>query len=166
MDTFTRIALEMISISDFGYFNTPSDTGLVLLRKDMKLVAVEDIVAGTIVTRIPYTYKGNIIGQGYPIFKINESITIIPLKKFIPFVGFGGFANVVVVDDEKTNCKYQFNIQHKTLDLIAIRNISFGEIIQYFVPIENIQIISDNLDYNIEKFKILKQRYSKYSLRV
>ena len=143
MGTFTKIASEMVSMSDMGYFNIPSDTGLVLLRKDMKLIAVKDIVVGTIVTRIPYTLQGNIIGQGYPSFQINKDLSIILLKKILPFIGFGGFANVVIYDDEKTNFRYQFNLKQKTLDLIAIRNISCGELIQYYVSIDYFQIISD-----------------------
>ena len=83
------------------FFDLPSDTGRVALRKDLALIAAIDIDENTTITRMAFTTLACVIPNGREIQFWGE-VGCVPVKKFIPFSGLGSFAKKVSPD--KSNC--------------------------------------------------------------
>ena len=79
------------------FFNIPSDTGKVLLRRyDLKLISIQDLSPGDIITRIPRVPVDYVLTDGTQSIMTEKvgrkNVRFIPVKKFHSFVGFGGYA--------------------------------------------------------------------------
>jgi len=81
-------------------FSIPSDTELVRLTKDLKLVAKAEIEKGTVITSVPIT-KSEMVANPFILVKGVTQGRII--RKVSPFCGMGSFASFV--KREKSNCE-------------------------------------------------------------
>ena len=89
------------------FFNIPSDTGKVLLRRyDLKLISIQDISPGDIITRIPRVPEDYVLTDGTQSIMTDKigrrNVRFVPVKKFHSFVGFGGFAESG--SEKEANC--------------------------------------------------------------
>jgi len=123
-----RLFYEFIQFENFMkslLFQVLSDTGLVALSKDCKkLIATDDIEMGVQITHLPYTRKPVLLDDEHlPVYVEGIRGTII--KKFAPFVGFGGFATWSF-DEKTTNCCIRKKSAN-SLVLVSTREIGEGE---------------------------------------
>ena len=121
-EVFTSLSRQMVTLSNKDFFDIPSDSGLVVLRKDLTLVAAVDIAARTLVTRIPCINQADVIGaERFSI--VLDGVEVVPMKKPIPFAGFGSFATAGSVVD--VNC--EIKKIGSEICLYSTRKISYGD---------------------------------------
>ena len=101
----------------------PSDTGLVALRNDGKLIATKSIDKGVLITYVPITKHEMFDNQRIWVNSVQGSI----VKKISPFCGFGGF---VGFHRTKFNCSMMTaGEKGNFVGLVATEDISADEIL-------------------------------------
>jgi len=108
---------------NLSYYEIPSDTGLVALNKDRKLIATKNIGKGEVITYVPITKHETFSNQRIWVGSVQGSI----IKKLSPFCGFGGFAEF---DPTNFNCSMTMAGEKRNfVSLVASKDILPNEII-------------------------------------
>jgi len=143
------------------FYPIPSDTGLVLLRRDGMLVATKDISPNSVVTYVTVTNRIHAIDQVQnPVIMIDMVAATI-IKKLTPFGGFGAFAKWA---STKTNC---------SVSRLSARKKLFVLVSESFIPAWHeivcsnsclVHVSSSETDKSVDFQSYLKQKIKEYSV--
>ena len=98
----------------------PSDTGLVLLRRDGTLIASRDIPKGAIVTFVTVTTRVRPLNQSENPVIVSGMVVATVIKKITPFGGLGAFTKWA---SSNTNCVISLYSRDKVFALISTCDI-------------------------------------------